>query len=129
MADSEKDELSRLERALERTFSGMMAEVMYKQAPAKMKFPEGLRYRYFGKFELFTGIWAFCYTTTRNENKKFISYVYMPVVGKKRWVMRKILEHRLMKDAKARALRMYEQHRPVQDKYAALLKKRKGGKK
>ena len=54
--------------------------------------------------------------------------VYMPVVGKKQWSMSKILEHRLMKDAKARALRMYEQHRPVQEKYTALLKKRKGGK-
>lgn len=114
---------------IENLMGTMMAEIRYAKAPAKLKFPGGLRYRYYGKFELFTGIWAFCYTTTRNENKKFVSYVYMPVVGKKSWKMARILEHRLMKDAKARALRMYEQHRPVQEKYLALLRKRKGGKK
>lgn len=109
---------------LNKLFGKLLNEVLYDKAPAKFKFPQGLRYQYYGKFELFTGIWAFCWTTTRNENKKFVSWVYMPVVGKKQMKMARVLEHRLMKDAKARALRMYHQHKPVQDKYEALFKKR-----
>ena len=123
------EDMVRLPPKIEKLMGKMMAEIQYDRAPARLKFPEGLRYRFWGKFELFTGIWAFCYTTTRNENDKFVSYVYMPVVGKKRWKMARILEHRLMKDAKARALRMYNQHRPVQEKYEKLLKQRKGGRK
>jgi len=118
------EERIRLPEEAEIILGKLMAEYQYAHAPAKMKFPDGLRYRYWGKFELFTGIWAFCYSMTRNENGKFISWVYMPNVGKKQWVKRKVLENRLMKDAKARALRMYNQHKPVQDKYEALLKKR-----
>lgn len=108
----------------------MAFELSYRSAPAKFRFPEGLRWCYFGKFKMFTGVWAFCWSTTRNQNKKFVSWVYQPVVGKKQWKIAKVLEHRKMKDAKARALRMYYQHKPVQDKYLALLKKRqrKGGK-
>lgn len=102
----------------------MMYDLQYARAKPMMKFPGGLRYRYWGRFELFTGIWAFCYSTTRNENGKFVSWVYMPIVGRKSWTMKKVLEHRLMKDAKTRALRMYHQHQAVQDKYEALLKKR-----
>jgi len=108
--------------------SRMVGNMAYQMAGPRLRFPGGLRYRYWGKFAMFTGIWAFCYSTTRNENKKFISYVYQPVVGKKQWKMAKLLEHRQMKDAKARALRMYQQHKAVQDKYEALFKKgqRKG---
>ena len=102
----------------------VFAEMSYSLAPKSERFPGGLRYRYFGKLEMFTGIWAFCYSTTRNENGKFISWVYQPQVGKKTWVLVKLLEHRLMKDAKARALRMYNQHKPIQGKYEELLKKR-----
>ena len=118
--DNELERLINESLALRRAF----AEISYRSANPKFKFPGGFRWLYFGKLKLFTGIWGFCWSTTRNENKKFISWVYMPVVGKKHWTIKKALEHRLMKDAKARALRMYEQHRPVQEKYTALLKKR-----
>ena len=100
------------------------AKMAYRSANPKFKFPGGFRWRYFGKLELFTGIWGFCWSTTRNEHKKFISWVYMPEVGKKRWLIKKALEHRKMKDAKARVLKMYYQHKDVQDKYEALFNKR-----
>lgn len=122
---SEKD---RLPNEAELLLGKMLARLQYDTAPAKFKFPDGLRYLYYGKFELFTGIWAFCYSTTRNQNGKFVSWVYMPIVGKKQWKADKMLEHRLMKDAKARALRMYYQHQETQEKYEKLLKQRKGKK-
>jgi len=103
----------------------LMTELMYDVSPAKMKFPEGLRYRYFGRMELYTGIWAFCWSVTRNENGKFVSWVYQPIVGKKSWKAVKFLEHRKMKDAKARALNRYKQHQPIQEKYEALLRQRR----
>ena len=124
-------DLEQLEQAMQVTLGKLWGEIMYEKAPAKMKFPDGLRYRYWGRFELFTGIWVFCYSTTKNGNGKFVSWVYMPNVGKKQWMSSKMLEHGKMKDAKARALSMYYQHLKVQEKYQALLKKRnrkgKGG--
>lgn len=109
--------------AMQVTLGKLWNEVMYGRAPAKMKFPDGLRYRYYGRFALFTGVWVFCYSTTRNENGKYVSWVYQPIVGKRRWKMAYLLENRKMKDAKARALRMFYQHQAIQKKYEDLWRK------
>jgi hypothetical protein len=102
----------------------MASDLSYSLASPRLKFPKGLRWARFGELELFTGIWACCYTTTRNQNGKFVSWIYQPVVGKKQWKMARIMEHVRMKDAKARCYRLWSQHRPIQEKYLALLKKR-----
>lgn len=124
MADKGFEKLFEASPSLTRAFETLV----YRSSPGKMQFPNGLKYRYYGKFALFTGVWAFCYSTTRNANGKYVSWVYQPIVGKKRWKVAKILENRKMKDAKARALRMHSQHEPIQTKYQALWRKsqRKG---
>jgi len=48
--------------------------------------------------------WNFCYSITRNYNGKFISYIDRPSCRKVR-----IVEHKRRKDAKARALRLFDQ--------------------
>lgn len=102
----------------------VFGDMMYERAPKWRQFPEGLRWQYFGELKLFTGVWACCWSTTRNVNGKFVSWVYMPNVGKGTWEFKKQLEHRKMKDAKARALRLYGEHKPIQEKYLALFKAR-----
>lgn len=125
--------MDRLNELVGSVFQG----IMYEKSPNWRKFPKGFRYSYFGRFELMCGIWAFCWSTTRNANGRYVSWVYMPNVGKKTWEFKRKCEHRRMKDAKARALKLYNQHQPTQEKYQAILharwakqraaKRKKGG--
>ena len=76
-----------------------------EEVPNKLRFPNGLRYRYWKtKIKYRCEKW-FCYSTTRNRNGKFVSWVYI-------WKgnvaePKKVVEHRRRKDAKKRAYKLY----------------------
>jgi len=77
-----------------------------KRDPVRF-FPKGLRYRYYsvkrGNRE-----WKYCYSTTRNENGKFASWVYMPK-GKGRWTERRFRQLRSRTKSKARAMKLRDE--------------------
>lgn len=78
--------------------------------PHKLQFPDGFRWLYYGKLELKRGAKAFCYSTTRNANGKFLSWVYQPRIKDKKWDFVKVVEHCRRKDAAARAYRLYKDY-------------------
>lgn len=57
---------------------------LFSPSDPKLLFPEGFRYLYYsvpvGKRD-----WRYCYSTTRNRNGKFISWVYRP-----KWELRRV---------------------------------------
>ena len=75
-------------------------------APKRLSFPDGFRWRYFGKLKLARGVKAYCYSTTKNANGKYLSWVYQPRIAKECWEYTKLREHTKRKDAKARAYRL-----------------------
>ena len=74
--------------------------------PKRLTFPDGFRWRYFGRLKLARNVRAYCYSITRNDNGKYLSWIYQPKVGKECWVAVRICEHGKRKDAKARADRL-----------------------
>jgi|GEM_PF-4162128 len=101
-----KSELKQLQSVLNEVFGQMS----YEMAETKLKFPKGLRWRYYrtppkkGFSERY-----FCWSTTRNANNKFISWVYVWKGKKKKRVasFKKVIEHRKRNKAKDRAHRLY----------------------
>lgn len=83
------------------TIAAMLSDL----TPKRRRFPDGFRYRYYAaasrpRFRL----WWCCWTTTRNENGKFVSFVY-EWRGREAGVTRE-REHRKRNAAKARAGRL-----------------------
>ncbi len=72
----------------------------------RLSFPDGFRWRYYGKLKLSRGVKAYCYSTTKNANGKYLSWVYQPRIGEKKWDSTLIREHTKRKDAKARAYKL-----------------------
>lgn len=103
--------------------SNMFGKLLEETAPKWRQFPGGISWRYFGRLELRSGVKAFCWSTKRNANGNFLSWVYQPRVGKKRWDFTRKREHRLMKDAKARALKLYYKEKDVLDRALAAMRK------
>jgi len=76
----------------------------------KTYFPSGLKWKYYSAHSRGRR-WMFCYSSGRNGNGKFLSWVYQPKGSKKKitWKSRKIVEHRTRKKAIVRALKLYKQ--------------------
>lgn len=88
----------------------MLARHEYDTTPPERRFPDGYRWLYWtvekkGRYRR----WFCAYSTTKNANGKFVSYV---VVWESRkgghGEVRKFREHAKREDAKARAYRMYQ---------------------
>jgi len=75
-------------------------------APKRLSFPDGFRWRYYGKLKLVRGVKAYCYSTTKNANGKYLSWAYQPRIAKGIWEYTSLREHAKRKDAKARAQRL-----------------------
>jgi hypothetical protein len=73
---------------------------------AKILFPHGLRYHYFQSVHR-RMFWDFSWSTTKNMNGKFVSWIERPKGGRHTW--RRAVEHKRRKDAKARAWRLMVQ--------------------
>ena len=71
-----------------------------------MTFPEGLRYR-FWRVRVGRREWKYCYSTTKNKNGRFVSWVYKPH-GITQWSVTRLTEFRRRNTAKRNA-----QHRVV----------------
>ncbi|MDG6912652.1 MAG: hypothetical protein JRN35_06165 [Nitrososphaerota archaeon] len=78
-------------------------------APRWRRFPDGFSWRFFGKLQLRRGVKAYCWSTTRNANGKFLSWVYQPRVGRGIWDFTHVREHVKRTDAKARALHLFRE--------------------
>lgn len=104
-----------------------IAELFSNGSP-KFNFPGGLRYR---QWRLYAGRreYMYCYSTTRNKNGKFLSWVYKPSYELRRvgdkykkttvWSYVRTAETRRRKSAKNRAYRMYTSHKNRLEKSAA----------
>jgi len=85
----------------------LFERLQYDCSPKRLQFPNGLRYRYFrarpgGR----SRTWDCSWSVTRNANGRYLSFVHEE--RKDCWALAKVCEHRKRKDAKARALRLYE---------------------
>jgi len=101
---------ARIRERIAAAFGDDLAALQYRMTPRAMRFPQGFRYRYFrapkrGRARE----WWCAWSTTRNENGKFISFVY-EWQGDEAGATR-LREHAKRKDAKARALRFSEQRK------------------
>ncbi len=90
---------------LNRAFSALLNDAL--DVPRAQQFPGGFRWRYWrapkkGRKRA----WDCAYSTTRNANGKFVSWVIDWRGGVGHTAQRR--EHTKRKDAKARALRLYE---------------------
>jgi len=72
---------------------------------AKIRFLGGIRTRYFQSHHG-RRYWSFCWSTNRNENGKFLSWIDPPTRIKR---FTRAVEHKRRKDAKARAWRLMVQ--------------------
>ena len=88
----------------------ILNKMFYDMAPDKMKFPQGFKWKYYRVAKVpRRREWWCCYSSTRNANKKFISWVY-EWVGKKTKT-RFIKEHRTKKKAIGRAQKFYNRRK------------------
>jgi len=76
--------------------------------PKRLKFPNGFRYRYFGRLEPVRSARAYCWSTTKNANGKYLSWVFAYNAVKDVIGFSKVVEHKKRKDAKTRALNMHK---------------------
>jgi len=75
--------------------------------PMRLKFPGGFRYRYFGRLAMVRGAKAYCWSTTKNANGKYLSWVFKYNTVEDMIDFSRVVEHKKRKDAKARALKIY----------------------
>jgi len=102
-------------RELNRIVNQMLWETIDKigfnsNQPDKFHFPGGLRYKYWKRFKLkpYYRRWLFCYSSTKNANGKYVSWIYWPV-KKDEWNIKRAVEHKKKKDAINRAYKLYQQ--------------------
>ena len=106
--------MGKLETALEDALGYILQsqgiDLMASNTPDKLKFPNCFRWRYYGKLKLARGIKAYCHSTTKNANGKYLSWIYQPRIAEGKWDYTEIREHAKRKDAKARSLKLYLAH-------------------
>lgn len=105
MAENIDSEMARLNKFLAQA----MGEIRCEHADPKLKFPNGLKWHYVraDKPKGFRDIW-YCWSTTRNQNGKFVSWKYVWHGKPKHRVADyvDVLEHRYRASAKRRALKL-----------------------
>ena len=85
----------------------LFERLQYDSSAARLKFPNGLRYRYFrASVKGRSRTWDCSWSTTRNENGRYLSWVHEQCGDV--WKLVRLCEHRKRRDAKARALRLCE---------------------
>jgi hypothetical protein len=101
-----------IEHLLNKALKDIFGKETYSHTSSKLKFPEGLRWCFFsivrGKKK-----YLFCWSSVRNENGKFVSWLYQPKrdrVDKSRWTweIKRVAEHKRRNRAKARARKLLE---------------------
>lgn len=98
----------RLPSEIERQMALRMAEHEYARAGKERRFPGGFKYHYFTvDKQPKKPMWKCCYSTVRNENGKFVSFVYAFNAKGNRAEAKKFREHKYRNKAKARALKLY----------------------
>jgi len=97
-------------KKLNQMVGNLFGKMQYEATPAIRKFPKGLRYRYYSSFDFWGRKVMFCWSTTRNVNDKFLSWVYLPKGTKKRrhWDFTRMRELRSRAGSKRRAARLHE---------------------
>ena len=105
---SEMDELNRF---MNKEFGHLFRKLSYDSADPKRKFPNGFKYIYWKVKQLPSGLqeWWFCYSTRRNQNDKFVSWIYKwsGSKGKRLANFDNILEHKYLRAARKRAESLY----------------------
>jgi len=76
--------------------------------PQKLLF-DNISWRYFIAKVKGSRTWECCWSTTKNKNGKYVSWIY--VERKDKWTIEKIVEHKKRKDAKARAYKLYDKRK------------------
>jgi hypothetical protein len=85
----------------------LFARMSYETASPKMRFPNGLRYRYFrASVEGRSRTWDCSWSTTANANYRYLSWIHE--LRGNVWAVTRVCEHRKRKDAKARALNLWK---------------------
>jgi len=72
----------------------------------KMSFPDGIHMKYY-RLRRKGKKYLFCYSSKKNANGKYLSWVYFPVNDG--WEPRRIVEHKLRKKAIERAYKLYSE--------------------
>ena len=104
---------------LQKLFNREFSKIQYENCEPIRKFPNGFKWRYLRSKILHRREKLFCWSITRNENNKFISWVYVwKITGKRKQKQRiaeftKIREHKYKKKAKARALKLYAKEKLI----------------
>jgi len=102
MSQRDRDQAT-AEAVFQEIWRGVPGPLLVDPLKLKTRFLGGIWTRYYQSIHG-RRYWSFCWSTNRNENGKFISYIETPAGG---W--RRVVEHRRRKAAKARAWRLMVQ--------------------
>ena len=120
MTESPTDALDRaVRKALQANpeFMRGLAQHQYDTTPPEKRFPGGLRYRYYRVPPRPHFVeWRACYSTVRNENGKFVSWLRVYNAAQTKAKQFKFREHRVRRKAKLRAKKFYDQRQAAVSK-------------
>ncbi len=111
MDEKEIQGLRSLNQILNQALWNVMNKNDFNLNPSKkLLFPDGLRYKFWKRFKRkpYYRKWLFCYSSSKNANGKYVSWIYWPVT-KDEWNAKRAVEHRRKKDAINRAYKLYQQ--------------------
>lgn len=106
ISDQERESARKATEAL----NGIMQKFLVDLAPNMLKFDD-LRWHYYS-VQVGRRTWKYCWSLTRNQNGKFISWVYKPVGSgrKAHWVHTRIKEFARRCKAEARSVKLRISH-------------------
>jgi len=111
MNEEERQGIRNLNKIFNQAFQNIIDRGLIDQevlTPKKFLFPDGLRYKYWKRFKRKPKYkkWMFCYSSTKNGNGKYASWIYWPIQDE--WKIKRFVEHRLKRQAIDRAYHLYE---------------------
>ena len=116
MDEKEKEGLRKLNRNINQVVQQAFSNLVDKGVidpdvftPRKFAFPDGLKSKYWKRFKRKPSYkkWLFCYSSTKNKNGKYVSWIYWPVNDG--WNVKRAIEHKKKKDAIKRAYKLYSE--------------------
>lgn len=111
MDKREKQELRELNQIVNQVLWDMLEKNSFNLNQSdKLYFPGGLKYKYWKRFKRKPHYreWLFCYSSTKNANGKYVSWIYWPIT-KDEWNTKRAMEHKRKKDAINRAYKLSQQ--------------------